>query len=356
MKIIGIAGTAGAGKSTAADVLVAEYGFTKLSLAGPLKDAVQSIYGLTDEQVFGSQKEVIDTRYNMTARTILQKFGTEVGRSVYENTWTDALHRQLTDTNGRYVIDDVRFPNEADAIRKWGGNLLFVKRPGYNSDTIDSSHASEQVSDITFTADDDIIDNDDTLDKFTVMVRTAYDNRKLGQSIFHTRHNETQKSIELPPLHAKVSWSEYFFNIAAGVAKRSTCPRADVGAILVTPDNRIILTGYNGAPEGEVECVDEGCIIENSHCIRVIHAEQNIITYAARSGIPTEGNDIYVWFNRKTSENFKLEDSREQFVDISAFPCQPCRLNLIGAGIRRVIVVEAQETDASQTYTNERYV
>lgn len=68
----------------------------------------------------------------------------------------------------------------------------------------------------------------------------------------------------------------YFMTIAKLVALRSTCSRAHVGAVLVS-NNRIVATGYNGAPPGGIHCIDHGCLMHNNHCIRTIHAEQNAL-------------------------------------------------------------------------------
>lgn len=89
-------------------------------------------------------------------------------------------------------------------------------------------------------------------------------------------------------------WDEYFLGIAKAVAARSTCPRASVGAVIVR-DNRIISTGYNGAPSGEPHCLDAGCLVVNGHCQRVIHAETNAVAAAARFGLPVQGATLYFW-------------------------------------------------------------
>ena len=76
------------------------------------------------------------------------------------------------------------------------------------------------------------------------------------------------------------------------VAKRSTCLRRKVGAILVK-DKRILATGYNGAPTGLKHCEEVGCLRENSsvpsgmrhELCRGLHAEQNVIVQAACHGI-----------------------------------------------------------------------
>jgi dCMP deaminase len=88
-------------------------------------------------------------------------------------------------------------------------------------------------------------------------------------------------------------WNEYFLDIADMVATRSTCDRANVGAVIVR-DKRILATGYNGSISGEPHCDDEGHLIENGHCIRTIHAEVNALAQCARFGISTENASIYV--------------------------------------------------------------
>ena len=89
-------------------------------------------------------------------------------------------------------------------------------------------------------------------------------------------------------------WDLYFIRIAFEVASRSTCPRALVGAVIVK-DNRILSTGYNGAPAGKPHCSEEGCNLVNDHCTRAVHAETNAIAQAAKHGIPLEGATLYYW-------------------------------------------------------------
>jgi dCMP deaminase len=99
-----------------------------------------------------------------------------------------------------------------------------------------------------------------------------------------------------------------FFGMLAFVAQRSTCTRADVGAVLVR-DRRPISMGYNGAPPGMPHCFDVGCEqeigrgqntatgfgvqVELEGCARTVHAEANAIAFAARNGIATEGATMY---------------------------------------------------------------
>ena len=88
--------------------------------------------------------------------------------------------------------------------------------------------------------------------------------------------------------------------IAADVARRSTCLRRQVGAILVV-DRRLLATGYNGAPSGLEDCLSLGCLRDELHIpsgtrheiCRGIHAEQNVIIQASLHGVSIEGSTIY---------------------------------------------------------------
>lgn len=116
-------------------------------------------------------------------------------------------------------------------------------------------------------------------------------------------------------------WDEYFMSIAKEVAKRSTCMRRHVGAILVK-GKRILTTGYNGAPVGLKHCKEVGCIREDEsipsgerhELCRGIHAEQNAIIQAAYYGVSIAGSVLYC----------------------TNFPCVICSKMLINAGIRTI--------------------
>lgn len=118
------------------------------------------------------------------------------------------------------------------------------------------------------------------------------------------------------------SWDEYFSELARLVAKRSTCLRRNVGAVLVKGD-RIIATGYNGAPRGLSHCFDVGCLREQEgipsghryELCRGVHAEQNAIINAATYGVSTVGAVLYC-----TNQ-----------------PCILCARMLINAGVNKVI-------------------
>lgn len=146
MILLGIAGYAGSGKSTVAKYLVEKYGFRDIALADPLKKACAEIFRFTDEQLYGSKKEEVDPFWGLTPRDVLQRFGTEAMRNNFgQDLWIRALRRRLDGAlpNSRFVVSDARFPNEADAIHEWGGEMIRIERPGVAK----MSHASETALD-----------------------------------------------------------------------------------------------------------------------------------------------------------------------------------------------------------------
>ena len=135
--IIAFCGLKTSGKTTAAEYLT-HRGFKRESFASPLKEAAKIIFQLDDAQVYGDKKEVLDPRWDKTPRSILQLLGTEVGRSIDDEVWIKNMQSRLENAQ-LVVIDDCRFPNEAEAVKKMGGVVVGIKRPGL---TIDD-HPSE---------------------------------------------------------------------------------------------------------------------------------------------------------------------------------------------------------------------
>lgn len=140
--IIGLVGFIGSGKNSVARYLVEQYGYEQVSFAGLVKDAVSVIFGFDREMLEGTTPETRKQReendaywssklglgYDLSPRLALQRMGTEAGRNVFgENLWVNALFRKLK-PDGKYVISDVRFPNEIIAIKNSGGKILRCKR------------------------------------------------------------------------------------------------------------------------------------------------------------------------------------------------------------------------------------
>jgi len=138
-----------------------------------------------------------------------------------------------------------------------------------------------------------------------------------------TIHKTAKKSGIVNKADERPPWDDYFLEIAGVVAKRSTCLRRHVGAVLVR-DRFIISTGYNGAPTGIRHCAEVGCLRathnvpsgERHELCRGLHAEQNAIIQAALHGVSTKGATLYC----------------------TNHPCSICAKMLINAGVIRVVV------------------
>ena len=113
------------------------------------------------------------------------------------------------------------------------------------------------------------------------------------------------------------SWNEYFMGIAQQVATRSTCPRKNVGCVIVK-NKTIIATGYNGSLPGDPHCDTHDCFLKDNHCIRTIHAETNAINQAARNGVSLDGATIYC----------------------NVEPCWNCYKNIIASGIKTIFYAQ----------------
>jgi dCMP deaminase len=133
-------------------------------------------------------------------------------------------------------------------------------------------------------------------------------------------------------------WDEYFMAIAYLVSTRSTCLRRAVGAVLVK-DNRILCTGYNGAPSGLRHCMEIGCLRdklkipsgERHELCRGLHAEQNTLVQAARHGIVVADSILYC----------------------TTFPCVICAKMLINAGVKAIFYSQGYADNLTQDMLKE---
>ncbi len=104
---------------------------------------------------------------------------------------------------------------------------------------------------------------------------------------------------------------ETLLAVARVFALRGTCSRLQVGAVLAR-ETRVVATGWYGAPAGLPHCVHDW---DPEHCAIAIHAERNVIGFAARFGIATGGCTLYV----------------------THAPCRDCASVLVAAGVERVV-------------------
>jgi dCMP deaminase len=134
-------------------------------------------------------------------------------------------------------------------------------------------------------------------------------------------------------LEARMGWDEYFMEMAKLASRRSTCLRRQTGAVLVR-ENRVVATGYNGAPKGLPHCAEVGCMREalkvpsgqRHELCRGLHAEQNAIIQAAVFGVSTKGATLYT----------------------TTYPCSICAKMIINAEVAEVVYDDEYEDDLAK--------
>lgn len=143
----------------------------------------------------------------------------------------------------------------------------------------------------------------------------------------------------------RISKDEYYLNIALAVSKRSTCLKRHYGCIIVK-DDRIVATGYNGSPRGEVNCCDiRECKRTNAErysdytkC-EAIHAEQNAIISASAEEM--KGATLYLaceeHIEKADFDEIDVHYSEHWREDVKPIPCPLCMRMIKNAGIAKVV-------------------
>lgn len=117
--------------------------------------------------------------------------------------------------------------------------------------------------------------------------------------------------------NTRTDWDAYFMAIARQVSTRGTCTRKLVGAVLVR-ERTLLSTGYNGSIRGMLHCTDIGCMMEDDHCVRTVHAEANAIIQSAKNGVNINDATIYT----------------------TASPCWGCFKLIVNAGVTKIVFSE----------------
>ena len=161
--IIGLSGYAQSGKDTVAELLCLNYGYTRMSFAQPMRDAIYTLNPI----VFNLNSRVADlvdeygwdvAKANPEVRRLLQVFGTDVGRKQFgDNFWVQQAFDKLEGT--KVVFSDVRFPNEANEIMQYGGQVWRINR--HNHAPVNTHKSEHAMDNFMFKH---VLYNDGTLD------------------------------------------------------------------------------------------------------------------------------------------------------------------------------------------------
>ena len=141
MRVIAICGYKRSGKDTIANFIVSTYGYKPLKIAEGLKNLMKTMFDFTDDQL-EETKEVIDQYWGITPRRAMQFFGTEIMQyeiqkllpDIGRNFWMKKITNTITNASDdeKFVISDMRFYHEYEALKKFYPFIIKVTKPGVN--------------------------------------------------------------------------------------------------------------------------------------------------------------------------------------------------------------------------------
>jgi len=141
------------------------------------------------------------------------------------------------------------------------------------------------------------------------------------------------KKDKIKSNYVRPTWDEYFLSLLELLGKRGTCDRGRSGAVIVSPGNTILATGYVGSPPGQPHCDQVGHMMKivsdqdgnnsHQHCVRTLHAEENAILQCAKDGIKLEGATVYC----------------------KMVPCYNCAMRIVRVGIKRIVAQKRYHAD-----------
>jgi hypothetical protein len=192
-KVIGVTGRKFNGKDTVGKFL-AHHGYIRIAFADALKDACRCIFGFSEEQLYGGSKEVIDEFWQTSPRRVLQFMGTDLCRDhlaeimpwLGNNVWVEVVKKKIldewkTNPDAKFVITDVRFPNEIDLVKSLDGISIRVVRNEVNTST--DPHPSEiQIDTLDVNHE---VSNNESIESLYINV----------ENIFSTNNNVTSISL-----------------------------------------------------------------------------------------------------------------------------------------------------------------
>ncbi len=321
--IIGLTGSMGCGKGEIVKILE-NMGFLYVTLSAMVREEAKN-------------RGVEEKRENLMG----------VGNSMREKEGSGVLAKRALEkiknsNHENWVIDGIRNPAEIDELKKNENTYIIgveaefetlVERILSRARESDSKNRDEIVKKIKRELGEGEPEDGQQVEKCMEKTDILIDNNGTLEDLqknFLEYFNSLKKKNNSRP-----SKDEYYLDLAKSVCRRGTCLKVEIGAVIIRED-QVVATGYCGAPRGTKSSLQHGfCLrkklgIPSGHryeMCRSVHAEQNAIINAARSGTSLFGGDMYI-YGRSVGE-----DSSE----IDAFPCFICKKMLINCGLKRVI-------------------
>jgi dCMP deaminase len=314
--IIGITGTLAAGKGTIVEYLETK-GFKHFSVREYLLKEVE--------------------KRNLPAnRDSLVEVANDLRENNSPSFIAEELYKLAKEVGGDVIIESIRTEGEVQALKSKGAFYLFaidaeakIRYPR----AVARASETDSVSFETFVQNEqrEWANTDPTKGNLRRCVELSdytFNNNGSLVELFG------QIDIALEDIAAKtknaskrqdyISWDEYFMGVSILSGKRSKDPSTQVGACIVDDDNRIVATGYNGAPRGiddeDFPWAREGDFLDTKYAY-VCHAELNAILNASK------------------------ESLRNCTIYVALFPCNECAKSIIQSGIKKVIYLSDKYMD-----------
>lgn len=306
MLIVGITGTTGAGKGTAAEYLVKNKNFKHYSVGEFLEKE------LTRRKLKHDRNNLRDV-----ANELREKFGPDyITQKLFE-----IAEKEKSDA----VIESIRNPKEVEFIKSHGGFLIAItanQKLRYERIKLRKAE-KDKVSFKEFQSQEksEFQSKNKNAQNLPRCIKMA-DYKITNNSTFDNLNKKIEEVIDKMKRYKRPSWDDYFTEISRAVSTRGTCDRGRVSCVFVK-DKQILVSGYAGSPIGFPHCDEVGHDLRKSidedgnitqHCVRTVHAEQNALCQAAKRGIALDGATVYV----------------------NMTPCRTCAMLLINCGVKRV--------------------
>ena len=173
---IGLVGYSQSGKDTVADILVKNYGYTRVAFADKIREFLYGLNPMVACSPTGYLQDLVNlvgwdaAKQEPQVRRLLQDLGNSARKTIDENVWVTLALGNI-DVNQRVVITDVRFENEAMMVKLMGGQLWRVKRVGVGPV---NDHVSE--SELEGYKVDQIFVNNGTIEDLEALIKTRMNN------------------------------------------------------------------------------------------------------------------------------------------------------------------------------------